>query len=158
MQIGLRDAVPQDFDYCARLYFDGMDRIIEELGLDRSAQVAGFRHRWELPQVRIITLDEADVGWLQSAEEGDTVFLGQIFVDAPFRRQGIGTEVMKRLIGEATKRDKAMTLGVVKTNPALRLYERLGFCVTHDDDRKCYMRREAGLAIQIADPALAGRR
>jgi ribosomal protein S18 acetylase RimI-like enzyme len=36
---------------------------------------------------------------------------------------------------------QAVTLGVVKTNPALRLYERLGFRVTHEDDRKFYMRR-----------------
>jgi ribosomal protein S18 acetylase RimI-like enzyme len=32
---------------------------------------------------------------------------------------------------------------VVKTNPALRLYKRLGFRVTHEDDRKFYMRRKA---------------
>jgi RimJ/RimL family protein N-acetyltransferase len=31
----------------------------------------------------------------------------------------------------------------VKTNPARRLYERLGFRITHEDDRKFYMRREA---------------
>ena len=36
----------------------------------------------------------------------------------------------------------AVTLGVVKTNPARRLYERLGFRITHEDDRKFYMRRE----------------
>jgi ribosomal protein S18 acetylase RimI-like enzyme len=35
-----------------------------------------------------------------------------------------------------------VTLGVVKINPALSLYERLGFRVTHQDDRKFYMRRE----------------
>jgi ribosomal protein S18 acetylase RimI-like enzyme len=35
-----------------------------------------------------------------------------------------------------------VTLGVVKTNPAKRLYERLGFRVTNEDERKLYMRRE----------------
>ena len=31
---------------------------------------------------------------------------------------------------------QAVTLGVVKTNPARRLYERLGFRITHADDRE----------------------
>jgi hypothetical protein len=51
---------------------------------------------------------------------------------------------MNRLIEEATHSSQAVTLGVVKTNPALRLYQRLGFRITHDDDRKYYMRRDAG--------------
>jgi ribosomal protein S18 acetylase RimI-like enzyme len=49
---------------------------------------------------------------------------------------------MRRLIEEATRDGRAVTLGVVKSNPALRLYQRLGFRTTPEDDRKFYMRRE----------------
>jgi hypothetical protein len=31
---------------------------------------------------------------------------------------------------------------VVKTNPALRFCERLGFRITHEDERKFYMRHD----------------
>jgi hypothetical protein len=48
---------------------------------------------------------------------------------------------MRILIEEAARENKAVTLGVVKTNPARRLYERLGFSVTHEDQYKFYMRR-----------------
>jgi GNAT superfamily N-acetyltransferase len=119
-----------------------MKTVIQELNLDMAAQAAGFRQQWELRQVRIIGLDGADVGWLQSNALGDTVFLAQLFVEASFQRQGIGTQVMNRLIGEATRARQAVTLAVVKINPALRLYERLGFRITHEDDRKFYMRRD----------------
>jgi ribosomal protein S18 acetylase RimI-like enzyme len=138
----LRPARPEDFDYCARLYFEGMDTIIKELNLDLEAQVAGFRQRWDVTQVRIITLDGTDIGWLQSFVREDALFLGQLFVDGALRRQGIGTEIVKSLIGEAARAGQALTLGVVKTNPALRLYERLGFRTTHEDERKFYMRRD----------------
>jgi len=57
-----------------------------------------------------------------------------------------GTQVMHRLIDEATRASSATTLGVVKTNPALRLYQRLGFAVTHEDERKLYIRRERDAA------------
>jgi ribosomal protein S18 acetylase RimI-like enzyme len=141
-RINLRAARSQDFGYCESLYFAGMKEIIQELNLEMTAQVATFRQQWEVAQVRIITLDGADVGWLQSTTRNDNLFLGQIFVDAIFQGRGIGTEVMRRIIGEASRARRAVTLGVVKTNPALRLYTRLGFRVTHDDKRKFYLRRD----------------
>jgi len=57
---------------------------------------------------------------------------------------------MNRLIEEATRARQAVTLGVVKTNPALRLYRRLGFEITHQDKRKFYMRRESGSAAPMS--------
>jgi hypothetical protein len=76
-------------------------KTIQELKLDMVAQAAGLRHRWDVAEVKIITFDGADIGWMQSTARDDALFLGQIFVDA----------------------------------------ERLGFRITHEDDRKFYMRR-----------------
>ncbi|MBA0086269.1 MAG: GNAT family N-acetyltransferase [Acidobacteria bacterium Pan2503] len=72
--------------------------------------------------------------------------MGQLFVDSPFQRRGIGTAVMNRLIGEAARVNQPVRLSVVKMNPALRLYERLGFDITHEDDRKFCMKRVAGVS------------
>src|SRR5262249_31319082 len=141
-RIVLRPAHAEDFHYCAHLYFEAMDNIIKELKLDVAAHTAGFRQRWDVTQVRIVTLDGTDIGWLQSFVKDDALLLGQLFVDKSFRRQGIGTELVKGLIEEAASANRAVTLGVVKINPALRLYERLGFRTTHDDARKFYMRRD----------------
>jgi ribosomal protein S18 acetylase RimI-like enzyme len=119
-----------------------MDNIIKGLNLNMDFQVATFRQRWDVGQVRIITLDGTDIGWLQSFAKDDALFVGQLFVDVAWRRRGIGTKVIKGLIKEAERAGRAVTLGVVKTNPALRLYERLGFRTTHEDERKFYMRRD----------------
>ena len=141
----LRPAGAEDFDYCAGLYFEGMENIIKKLNLNMDAQPAGFRQRWDEAQVRITTLDWTDIGWFQSFVKEGALFLAQLFVDRALRGQGIGTAVVKALIEEAARADRALTLGVVKTNPALRLYERLGFHVTHEDERKFYMRRDLQL-------------
>src|ERR1700730_8104482 len=82
------------------------------------------------------------IGWLQTASTDDSLFLAQLFIDTRFRRQGIGSRLVRILIEEAAHEHKAVTLGVVKTNPARRLYERLGFSVTHQDQYKFYMRRQ----------------
>jgi len=93
-------------------------------------------------QVQIITSDGADIGWMPRAHESDALYLGQIYIDAAFQRCGIGTEIINDLIDQATQAGLPVTLGVVKINPALGLCERLGFRITHADDRKFYMRRE----------------
>jgi ribosomal protein S18 acetylase RimI-like enzyme len=144
MQISFRSAVAQDYEYCKRLYFAGMQEIIERLNLDRGAQASSFEQQWNCEQVRIITVNGMDVGWVQTAAENGEHFIAQLFIDGPFQRRGIGTEVMSRLIAEAEQTGQAVRLNVVKINPALRLYERLGFRVTHEDDRKFYLKRDAG--------------
>jgi GNAT superfamily N-acetyltransferase len=149
MQIALRPAGTQDFEYCKRLYFAGMKRIIEELNLDIAAQAVGFHEQWVLKQVRIIAVGSSDVGWLQSIMQDDGLFVAQLFVDDFFQGRGIGTEVMNRLISEAARHNQAVRLAVVKINPALRLYERLGFHTTHEDDRKFYMKRDPDGAVSI---------
>lgn len=140
--IAIRPASSQDFDYCAKLYFAGMEQIIRQLNLDMDAQISSFQQQWEPAQVQLITLDGTDVGWLQSMTAWDALFLAQLFVDASVQRQGIGTEVMRRVMAEASRTGRAVELAVVKINPALRLYEKLGFKVTHEDHFKFYMRRE----------------
>lgn len=149
MEITLRPARTHDFDFCEALYFAGMENIIRELKLDRVDQVASFRQQWDLTQVRILASGGADIGWLQTATREDSLFLAQLFVETSFQRRGIGTEVVHRLIAEAARSRRAVTLGVVKINPALRLYERLGFRVTHEDDRKFYMRRDPDAEVPI---------
>jgi ribosomal protein S18 acetylase RimI-like enzyme len=142
MRIAVRPALADDFDFCADLYFGEMERTIRELNLDFAKQATNLRQRWDAQQVRIITLDGADIGWVQSMIEDDALFLGQLFVAPAHQGRGIGTTIVQRLIEEAACDRRAVTLGVVKTNPALRLYQRLGFRTTHEDDRKFYMRRD----------------
>ena len=43
------------------------------------------------------------------------------------RGKGIGEALLRALIDEATARDVRLSLDVRETNPAMRLYERLGF-------------------------------
>ena len=136
---------------CKRLYFSGMNKIIEELNLDRTAQAVGLQQQWILTEVHIITLGGSDVGWLQTRTQDDGLFVAQLFVDAPVQRRGIGTELMNRLIADAARANHAVLLAVVKINSAVRLYERLGFQITHEDDGKFYMKRDPNLPLNISN-------
>ena len=141
-ELALRAAQPSDFAFCQRTYFEGTAAIIEALKLDMTRQLKGFREQWQLAEVRIITVAGNDVGWVQTTMASDAIYLGQLYLEKRFQRQGIGSRVIRVVIDEAAHEGKAVTLGVVKINPARRLYERLGFRVTHEDQHKLYMGRE----------------
>jgi ribosomal protein S18 acetylase RimI-like enzyme len=58
-----------------------------------------------------------------------------------YRGQGIGTKLMTELIASLQSRYAALSLSVSRENPALRLYERLGFEVVKEDGGSVTMKR-----------------
>jgi ribosomal protein S18 acetylase RimI-like enzyme len=142
-QIALRPAQAADLAFCRRVTHETMRWIIEQLfGWDETQQVEEFARQWNVDEVRIVTVATEDAGWLQTAPVEGAVFLKQIYLDRPFQRQGIGTRVMQIVMEEAQRQSRAVTLEVVKINPARRLYERLGFHTTGEDEHKFHIRRE----------------
>src|SRR6266568_3563442 len=82
---------------------------------------------------------------LERLQKGSFFHQGQICLTGG---RGSGCQVAETvgplpLVSEATAFNLAVRLNVVRINPALRLYERLGFRVTHEDDRKFCMKRDA---------------
>ncbi len=72
--------------------------------------------------VRVIPREAAAYGFV--AEGIPELGIGTI---AAARGQGVGTAVLERLLDECRRRYPGVCLRVRKTNPAIRLYERLGF-------------------------------
>jgi len=65
-----------------------------------------------------------------------------MFVVPAQQRRGIGTRVLRMLIDEWTPTGRPVVLGVLKNNPARRLYDRLRFIVTGETEMKFMMRRD----------------
>jgi len=113
------------------------------LAWDEARQAASFDARFVPGEVGIIRLDDRDIGWMQIAESEEELFLKQFFVHPDCQRRGIGTQLLQALIERAAQTRKAVTLGVVKGNPARSLYERHGFLVASEDQYKVYMVRKS---------------
>jgi ribosomal protein S18 acetylase RimI-like enzyme len=139
MKIGLRPAVLADYDFCKSLYFTENQWILETLRLDREAHEVRFPEQWKLYEVRIILGDGVGIGWLQSAARQDGLYLSQLYIASSFQRQGIGARIMSRVIAEAAQANLPLKLDVVKINPALRLYQRLGFRISGEEEHKFNM-------------------
>ena len=143
MEIGFRPACAEDAIFARDLYFETMRSLIERLfGWDQARQERSFADFFKLEEVQIITANGKDVGWFQEQVESTSVNLGSLYVTPEVQRRGIGSEVLRRRMQQAAVQGKAVTLSVMKINPALHFYERHGFRITHADEHKFYMRAE----------------
>jgi len=137
----MREARPADLDFARVLYFETMRGLIEPLfGWDERRQEESFAGWFDLQQARIIMADGRDVGWMQTRAHDGEVFLGSLYVIPEMQRRGIGTHVLRELIAQATRSSKPLTLAVMKNNPAIQLYECLGFRLMREDRYKFYLR------------------
>ena len=141
MDVKLRAAAPSDREFVESTYFTTQRWIIEKLfgwrgdDFERAKFVECYNQR----NSNIIVLNQEDVGWLAVERSPSGIELGHIYIVPTKQRRGIGTELIRGLIDEATQIAMPLRLSTAKINPAVHLYERLGFRVTREDEYKCYM-------------------
>ena len=144
MNIKLRAARDEDFTFARSVYFETMRWIIERLfGWEQAREEQNFAGFFRLDEVQIITADGQGVGWIQECIEEDVIFIGSFYISSAMQRRGIGTRVLRELMAKAANQSKAVTLAVVKINPAVHFYEKHGFRITHEDKHKFYMRADS---------------
>jgi ribosomal protein S18 acetylase RimI-like enzyme len=126
----LQQAKAEHYDFCLRLFLLTMRPYMQELNVwDEEEQRSSFATHWKVEEVKIISVDGNDAGWLQVTELPAEIRLQKFFILPEYQRSGIGSEVLSRLLATWRPTGKKIVLRVLKNNPARRLYERLGFSV-----------------------------
>jgi ribosomal protein S18 acetylase RimI-like enzyme len=80
----------------------------------------------------IVCLEGEDIGRLIVERLDGALTLVDVALLPEFRRRGIGGAIISDLINEAASSQRAFVLHVIKTNPAVDLYQRLGCEITDD--------------------------
>src|SRR5690348_9053551 len=92
-----------------------------------AAQDAHYRRHYPAAQYSIIEVQGVPAGRLYVHRGKKEILIIDIALLPEHRRAGIGTKLLRELQHEARMAGKALTIHVEKFNPALRLYQRLGF-------------------------------
>ena len=137
-RVRLRTAVPADAAFLLRLY--GSTRAaelalmpwsaVEKAAFVRmqfQAQDAHFRGHYPDAERWIVVVDGAPAGRLYVDHRADEVRVIDISLLPEHRGQGIGTALLRRVLGDAAAAGLPVRVHVVEGNPARRLYDRLGF-------------------------------
>lgn len=135
--------MPDDEDFLRRLYFSARDDL-KLLPLDEAQkqaliamQYTGQKQQYDLqfPDADhdLILSGGAPAGRLLVDRSPNGIYLVDISLLPEYRGTGIGSALMNDLAEEAEKTGTVLSLHVLKTNPAARLYFRMGLTVTADD-------------------------
>ncbi len=92
-----------------------------------TAQDTYYRENFPQATFLIILNAEKPIGRLYTDRRTDEIRLIDIALLPEYRGKGFGTGLLKDLQTEAVQAGKPLRIHVEKFNPALRLYERLGF-------------------------------
>lgn len=98
----------------------------------------------------VVLVDGTPAGRLYVARGGDELRIVDVAILPAFRRRGIGTHLIEQVKAAAAREGKAVRIHVERFNPAMRLYERLGFAPIAD--------RGVYLFLECRPEAAAGRR
>ncbi len=98
----------------------------EFLRMQYQCQQRSYQMQYPHLESRVIYVEGIQAGRILLAETKAGKVLVDIGLLSEFQNQGIGTALLHEL-QEETESGESLRLAVLKTNPARRLYERLGF-------------------------------
>ncbi len=98
----------------------------------------------------VVLVDGQPAGRLYVARWTEEMRIVDIALLPEFRRRGVGTALLARLREEAEAKRLPLRIHVERMNPALGLYERLGFRVIEDRGVYLFMEWRAGAPAALA--------
>lgn len=139
----LRAIQPEDMDLLYRVYSStraeelmlvpwGETQKADFLRLQFNAQHSYYMEHYPQARFQVIEMDGAPAGRLYLDERASEIRIVDITLLPEYRRRGAGTQLLCDILAEGRRRNVAVTIHVERFNPALRLYERLGFRMAED--------------------------
>ena len=97
-----------------------------------AAQQQDYKRRFPDGDHQLLLIDGEPAGRVYLARSEKELRILDIALVPENRNKGIGTRIIKDLLDEATRTQKPVRVYVEQLNPAMRLFERLGFSKTED--------------------------
>ena len=139
--IVLRDSTPADRDAVFRLHEKLFREEIEERwGWDDQKQFENFLQEWDEHSFTTVLVEGEIIGYAQTSEEADHIYLHSIGFLHEFRRRGLGKEILSGVLTEAEALGKSVKLSVSPRNlAAIQMYSAFGFEVTSSTESSLQM-------------------
>jgi ribosomal protein S18 acetylase RimI-like enzyme len=136
--ITLRPAADHDYDFMRRLYAATREDEMKRFPFDEQQKTAfldaqfaaQFQHygiHYPTCERNIIEMDGEPIGRLWIDEWRDQIRIVDIAIMPESRGHGLGSKLLGDVLERGLRAGKPVTIHVEAFNPALRLYERLGF-------------------------------
>src|SRR5437667_9167271 len=109
----LRQATEADYAFLYHLHRATMkDYVAQTWGWDETIQADMFKDRFNPEHSQIIVVDGRDAGVLSMERRIDTLFLGNIQILPEEQGHGLGTEIIKTILAQASREGIPVALQV----------------------------------------------
>ncbi len=137
-RLNLRLVEPEDRDFLYQVYASTREEELAPLGWERAAtdeflwmqftaQDKFYTEQFPQAQFRVIQLDEQPIGRLYTDLRPDEIRVIDIALLPDFRGKGLGTALLEDILAQGQALGLPIRIHVEQFNPALSLYERIGF-------------------------------
>jgi ribosomal protein S18 acetylase RimI-like enzyme len=140
LELTTRDASPNDVEWLMDLRLATMSEHIERSGQTLSAADQRDRVIYAFSSIRVVRRGGLDIGMMKVMRAADVWRLVQIQLLPQFQALGLGSSLIRELLDDARRAGVPVSLHVLKVNPAMRLYARLGFAIVADEGHTYEMR------------------
>jgi ribosomal protein S18 acetylase RimI-like enzyme len=106
-----------------------------------AAQDRWYREHYAGASFDVVLIDGEPAGRFYVHRGEDEIRIMDIALLPEHRGNGVGTSLLRDLLAEAEAGRKRVTIHVERVNPALALYERLGFRVAEDKGVYLFLER-----------------
>ena len=110
------------------------------ISMQYHAQLQSYRLSYPAAQNNIILLDGQPIGRMLIDRSEEAIHLVDIAILPDYRNHGVGAELIGGLLAEGTTSGREVVLSVFHTNPAIHLYDRLGFSKVDEESLYWKMR------------------
>jgi ribosomal protein S18 acetylase RimI-like enzyme len=152
MTISLRPPLSGDREFLFQLYASTREEEFSALGwsgvqletflqMQFAAQQQWYATAYPGAEQQIVLLDAAPIGRMIIDTGESVTTLVDISLLPAHRNRGIGGVLLRGLLERCGASRTKVKLQVLKKNPAARLYERLGFVKTGEDDMYFHMEK-----------------
>jgi len=140
-QLQLRPATEADLPFLLELRRQTMTEHLRASGVPQSEAEMEQRVRVRFDCAQIVLSGGAPIGLFKAVRDGHEWTLFQIQIAPAHQGRGIGAQLIGELLLDAQQAGAAVRLSVLRANPALRLYQRLGFRVLGEVAHSFYLLR-----------------
>lgn len=128
-----REAFDKDYEFLYELNASTMKKYIEQTwGWDDKMQQEYFKSKFSPDKYKIIVVNEKDIGVISVLNNVGEIFIDLIEIMPEYQNRGLGTAILNEIIDNAKSNDFTIRLQVLKINPAINFYKRLGFIVSSE--------------------------
>jgi ribosomal protein S18 acetylase RimI-like enzyme len=151
-QVKLRPAEPLDEEFLYRVYASTRAEELAVVAWDDAEKAAFLRAQFDAQDrwyhehyarasYEIVMVEGEPAGRLYLHRSASEIRIVEIALLPEHRGRGVGSWLLGAVLDEADAAGQRVTIHVERMNPALRLYERLGFTVAEDKGVYLFLER-----------------